>query len=229
MRKLLKKDFLHYIRLGAVFLVIFATLICGTIFPYIYMDYERDACIHLIEHGGVYTLPLMTAMISTLLIQTSYAADIKDQVLIVLLSNGFKPSDIWLSKLISSYCIGYVCMIISFFINEIVVYMTWHYVMRYQMLEVVYFFMIFPIIGVPLVALLWLLIWVTKQIGVLIVGFLPTILYIAIVFYSYHIHRTLRVALWSAFLIMVAAIAVVFLILRLINKISLEYIANLHR
>jgi hypothetical protein len=229
MKRLIYKDLLLFLRIGGVFLATVAMLFCGLIFPCMYMDYEKEMALDFVKNSVVYIMPLMAAMIATLLIQSSYATELKDKVLLAILSNGYRASEFWLSKLLTSYGFGYFCMILSFLIHEITTLVIWDMFIYYSYLEILYLFCIFPVIGFAIVSVLWLLMWVTKHIGAMIVGFVPTILYLLAVYLSYEVGGMINVALRFVVLALLGAIIMVVIILKLINRVSLEYISNLHR
>lgn len=229
MCRLLCKDFLHYFKIGGLFLSIFVILIGGFVYSYMYFEYEREIAIILIKNAMIFSCPTIAAMISVLLIQSSFASEIKDNVITVILANGFKPSEIWLSKLVSSYLIGYTCFVLSLGLNEIVVFLNWNYLLHFALQEIIFMFIIFPIIGFAVVAILWLIIWITKHIGIMIIGFVPTIIYIISIFFSAYIYEHNNIAVASIILVMILSIIILIAIIQLINRISLEYIANIHK
>jgi chromate transport protein ChrA len=63
----------------------------------------------------------------------------------------------------------------------------------------------------------------------MIVGFVPTILYLLAVYLSYEVGGMINVALRFVVLALLGAIIMLVIILKLINRVSLEYISNLHR
>lgn len=227
MKKLLIKDCILSIRTGWP-LILFVVALSGLLYTVVYSDMELEYIEISIKSGVIYSGAYVIPVVAMLLIQSTFAEEKKNKIIQVLIANQFLPSLIWLSKFMVSYAIGYICYAFSLIVNEIAVYFTFGIVLKYSYDEVLLMAFIMPLICLGGVALLWFVMWITKNLGIMLIGFVPTFLYLIAIYGSvYIVENNIDISIGLALLLAVVAFVCIFIIINLVKHISTEYIVNI--
>ncbi|MDD6071337.1 MAG: hypothetical protein PUC12_11085 [Clostridiales bacterium] len=230
MKKLLKKDILHYYKSAGLLLCLLASCVTPLINCVLYSDFEQSIVEISLGISFVFMSPMIICIVISLLLTSSFAIEIKDKTIIYLFANRIKQQDIWISKLIAAFVLAYVTLIVSSIIFEVAVYMQWSFWIKYSFEQILLMYLIFPVISLAFSAILWLLMWVTKSLGNMIAGIFPTGLYMfSIYFCQTLVDKNIDINWYVVLSSIIVTLIVLALIHNAIRKVSKEYWVNIHR
>jgi hypothetical protein len=230
MKTLIKKDYLHYLKLGTVFFVLFVVAISGFMYIISYDDIEVNVIKQSLHGSVVFSALTVITMVTLMIILSSFGDEKKEKIIIVLLANNFDPVRIWLSKLITAFSIGYVSFLLSTLLTEISVYVKWGFWMVLSVQESIMMFFMMPIISLAFCGLVWLALWVTKNIGMYLIGLIPFATYMFGMYFCLLIAKyNITINFWLAFIVLAVALGIIAFISFVIKKISYEYLSNIHQ
>ena len=230
MKKLLKKDFLLFLKIGGPLLCLVVSFITPIICCVIYSDFDTSLVKPLLSTSLVFMSPMAISIIISLLLTSSFAIEIKDRTIIYLLANGFRQQDVWMSKLIAAFVCSYITLCVSNLIFEVAVYIQWGIWMDFSIESILLMMIIFPFISLVFSGVLWFVMWVTKSLGSMIAGIFPTGLYMfSMIFCQKLVEKNIDINWYFVIAVLFVTFVILFFLGVGVNKVSKEYWVNIHR
>lgn len=176
----------------------------------------------------LYFPAMQIPMVAMLMFQAVISEERKQRIIQVLFANGVSAERIWRSKILAVISVSYLFNVAGIWLGMIYVRLQYRIWLKFSVIELVYVYVMIPLIAMMFANMICLLSWVSKKADAF-VGFLPGISYVGCMYMNmFQIKLHIEVSNWMWGCIILLLSFVVFAGCEWIAKnISREHLVNM--